>query len=415
MESLLGSTLTSKAGEVPTASLVAEGKIVALYFSAHWCPPCRGFTPKLVEFYNKVKKTANGANFEIVFVSSDRDEKSFNDYYGEMPWTALPFADREKKQEVSSKFKVQGIPTLIFLDASTGDVKNKNGREIVSNDPEGNNFPWTPKSFQEIMGANGGKLVDKSGAEFDYSATTAGKVKGLYFSAHWCPPCRSFTPTFAKAYEAITGAGKDFEVIFCSGDRDQEAFKEYLNDMPWKALPFKDSREKELSALFEVSGIPHLVILDENDKVITDNGRSAVGADPQGENFPWHPQPLEELSESTAQVVNEYPCLIAFTDGSQEKIEHAKKIMKPHAEKEHAKGVENKEVYFFWGSEDDICSSIRDFCNIDDDPQNLIILLSIQDQKIHISTEAFESATTESVGTILTQFKDESLLTRSIR
>ena len=37
--------------------------------------------------------------------------------------------------------------------------------------------------------------------------------------------------------------------------------------------------------------------LDENDKVITDSGRSAVGADPQGENFPWHPQPMEELNE----------------------------------------------------------------------------------------------------------------------
>ena len=103
---------------------------------------------KLVEFYNKA--IANGANFEIVFVSSDRDEKSFQDYFGEMPWKALPFAEREKKQEVSSKFKVQGIPTLIFLDAVTGDVKNKNGREIVSNDPEGKNFPWIPKSFQEV-------------------------------------------------------------------------------------------------------------------------------------------------------------------------------------------------------------------------------------------------------------------------
>ena len=59
---------------------------------------------QLVEFYNKVK--ANGSDFEIVFVSSDRDEKSFNDYYGEMPWMALPFSDRAQKQKLSAKFKV---------------------------------------------------------------------------------------------------------------------------------------------------------------------------------------------------------------------------------------------------------------------------------------------------------------------
>ena len=28
---------------------------LGLYFSAHWCPPCKAFTPKLVETYNKVK------------------------------------------------------------------------------------------------------------------------------------------------------------------------------------------------------------------------------------------------------------------------------------------------------------------------------------------------------------------------
>jgi len=140
MESLLGSTLTSKGGAVPTASLVSDGKTVALYFSAHWCPPCRGFTPKLADYYVKAKR--NGANFEIVFVSSDSDEESFEAYYGEMPWMALPFADRDKKQQLSSKFGVQGIPTLIFLDAVTGEIKNRDGWEIVVKDPEGKNFPY---------------------------------------------------------------------------------------------------------------------------------------------------------------------------------------------------------------------------------------------------------------------------------
>ena len=52
-----------------------------------------------------------------------------------------------------------------------------------------------------------------------------------------------------------------------------------------------------LEQLFEVSGIPHFVILDENDKIITDNGRAAVSSDPEGSEFPWHPKPLDELDE----------------------------------------------------------------------------------------------------------------------
>jgi len=32
--------------------------VKALYFSAHWCPPCRGFTPKLTEFFNKANSVS---------------------------------------------------------------------------------------------------------------------------------------------------------------------------------------------------------------------------------------------------------------------------------------------------------------------------------------------------------------------
>ena len=38
-----------------------------------------------------------GDLLEIIFVSSDRDEEGFDEYFGEMPWLALPFDNREKK------------------------------------------------------------------------------------------------------------------------------------------------------------------------------------------------------------------------------------------------------------------------------------------------------------------------------
>ena len=49
-----GPLLNSKGKEV--SKEVLAGKTIGLYFSAHWCPPCRGFTPKLVEFRDSNKK-----------------------------------------------------------------------------------------------------------------------------------------------------------------------------------------------------------------------------------------------------------------------------------------------------------------------------------------------------------------------
>ena len=69
------------------------------------CGPCRSFTPKLIESYNKFKES--GKNFEIIFASSDQNDKSFDDYYKDMPWLALPFED-ERKDELDSHFEVNG-------------------------------------------------------------------------------------------------------------------------------------------------------------------------------------------------------------------------------------------------------------------------------------------------------------------
>ena len=57
-----------------------------------------------------------------------------------------------------------------------------------------------------------------------------------------------------KTYNLLKSQGKDFEIIFCSSDRDEQSYKEYFSEMPWLALPFGDSRKKPLSQRFEVSG-----------------------------------------------------------------------------------------------------------------------------------------------------------------
>ena len=88
MESIKQQTLIKADGSKMEASkALANKSIVCLYFSAHWCPPCRGFTPILKDFYEEVE--AQGV--EIIFVSSDRDSEAMMSYMKEShgDWYAL--------------------------------------------------------------------------------------------------------------------------------------------------------------------------------------------------------------------------------------------------------------------------------------------------------------------------------------
>lgn len=258
----------------------------------------------------------SGKAFEIVFVSSDRDEASFNEYYGEMPWLSLPFAARDRKAALSKKFKVSGIPTLVLLDEE-GKVLTTDGRSVLSNDPMGAEYPWKPKSVAELLGDT---LVGHGGKGTVAMSDLKGKKLALYFSAHWCPPCRGFTPELKKTYDQMKASGRDdFEFIFVSSDRDQASFDEYHGEMPWLALPFDRRAEKEaLSRQMGVDGIPTLITLDENLNIINKGARGSASSDPTGAKFPWEPEPVEELSstvESNGLDVNGATAVVAVTIG----------------------------------------------------------------------------------------------------
>jgi len=123
------------------SSKVLKDKIVGIYFSAQWCPPCRNFTPALVEFRDK-----NAKEFEVVFVSSDRsleDQLKYMEKYG-MKWYALPHGSDEAN-ELKKKYGVRGIPSLVIVDAE-GNTITKNGRGDVSGNPSGALASWQKKS-----------------------------------------------------------------------------------------------------------------------------------------------------------------------------------------------------------------------------------------------------------------------------
>ena len=120
------------------------------------------------------------------------------------------------------------------------------------------------------------KVMTKDGAEMSLDeALTGAETVGIYFSAHWCPPCRGFTPVLAQFYEEVNKDAKVFEIIFVTSDRDDAAFKEYFGTMPWKAAPF-DIDRNAIKTMHGVQGIPMLAIFKADGTKLSDNARGEV-------------------------------------------------------------------------------------------------------------------------------------------
>jgi len=117
----------------------------------------------------------------------------------------------------------------------------------------------------------------------------------IYFSAHWCPPCRQFTPILIEFYKKLKSSGTNIELVFCSLDRDENDYKEYIFDMPWLCMPFEAKESKKLASLYEARGIPHLVVVDKDGKLVTKNGNAEVSSDLEGKEFPWKPKTFSEV------------------------------------------------------------------------------------------------------------------------
>eukprot|EP01041_Mallomonas_annulata_P007739 gene7739-15828_t len=198
LQNIIGQQLLEgNGGNITDMSQRLSGKKIALYFSASWCKPCQTFLPMLKKAYStagdsdttttsattttataatsdegdkpsetedstttstpeqststSTRNTLVDANTEIILVSLDKDEDSFDSYRSTMPWPAVPFKDI-RRAELQNGLQVRAIPALLVFDEN-GIMQTCTGVTDLISDKELKKFPWSSKLLDLSEGA----------------------------------------------------------------------------------------------------------------------------------------------------------------------------------------------------------------------------------------------------------------------
>ena len=155
-------------------------------------------------------------------------------------------------------------------------------------------------------------VVDIEGADMKATPLLETDYLLLYFSAHWCPPCRTFTPKFVAFYNAH-GGGNLFHALLVSSDKSDEKMFAYMREtkMPWPAIRFDSASAASLKETYSGDGIPRLVLVNPEGEVIADSfeGKKYLG-----------PQHVLNYLQKQLGIVDSNPTIVKPKPSSGEKF-----------------------------------------------------------------------------------------------
>lgn len=115
-------------------------------------------------------------------------------------------------------------------------------------------------------------LPDVNGNPITMSSVK-GNIKILDFWASWCGPCRLNNPSLKKIYEEFHSKG--LEIIGISLDHSKASWLKAVekDGLEWINVSSLKGWDCDIAHLYNVSGVPALFILDNNNKIIANGLR----------------------------------------------------------------------------------------------------------------------------------------------
>jgi len=187
-------------------------------------------------------------------------------------YIAEHYADRNSVISLLSSLRKESDKPLVEKIIKTLEAKNPNYQPLI----DYKEATAKAKAQKERL------AIGKEAPIFEFP-TVEGKMvnlkefRGKYlvvdFWASWCGPCRNEIPHMKELYEEYKG--QDIEFLSVSIDKSKNAWKKAMRqeDMAWPQLQAPGSG-KDIMKEYQFSGIPYIILLDKEGKIVAKQLRS---------------------------------------------------------------------------------------------------------------------------------------------